>query len=138
MGLSRNDARHGFALMDLMVSVLILGLFLVPLAMSRNNVIQMVGRTVSLRKARVLAAQRLGELELEKVEELVDTSGDFGDENPGFRWEMRVETIPLDEVVDLAAAVDEGEEDLPVLEDEDAEEQIYEVVRVTLVVFVPD
>jgi len=118
-----------------MVSVLILGLFLVPLAISRNNVILMVGRTVNLRKARILAAQKIGELELENYEEFTGGSGDFGEENPGFFWEARVEILPLEEVVDLEEALTAEEETFTTLEEEEEDDEPrYEVVKLTLLV----
>jgi hypothetical protein len=95
----RANARPGFALLDLMLSVLILGVLLVPLALSRNNVIVSAGQTVMLRKARILAAAKIGELEIEKPEELASGGGDFGAEHPGYTWEAKVETLPLWEIV---------------------------------------
>jgi hypothetical protein len=116
-----------------MVSVLILGMFLVPLAISRNNVILMTGNTISLRKARILAAQKIGELELQDPEELVTTAGDFGEEHPGFLWETKVETLLLGEVVDLDPESEEEEATAPLTEEEEEEPEL-EVIRLTLVV----
>jgi hypothetical protein len=123
--------------MDLMVSVLILGLFLVPLAISRNNIILMAGQTISLRKARVLAVQKLGELELTPLEELSDASGDFGEENPGYFWETKVETIAIEDVLDLGAAEEEEEGGFPSPEEAEEEAPAHELVRLTLVVRAP-
>ena len=126
----------GFALLDLMVSVLLLGLFLVPLAISRNNVILSAGAAARLREARFLALQKLGEMELENLEEIGSASGSFGDAHPGFSWEAQVETLLLMDVVgrppseedelgtglDFPGTLEEGEEAPP------------EVFRLTLTV----
>jgi hypothetical protein len=123
--------------MDLLLSVLVLGLFLVPLAISRNNIILMAADAMALRDARVLAAQKIGELELENLDELTGSSGDFGEDHPGFYWQMAVETVPLDEVVDLEPASDPEEEEEEILypetETEEGEPE-YEVVKLALVV----
>jgi hypothetical protein len=111
-GFPRAGAR-GFALLDLMISVLILGLLLVPLALARNNVILSAGETVQLRKARILAAAKIGELEAEKPDALATGAGDFGPEHPGFAWETQVETLPLWEVVGRSAAEGETAATLP-------------------------
>ncbi|GEM_PF-2737973 len=122
--------------MDLLVSVLILGLFLVPLAMTRNNVIDMAGKTSILREARFLALQKAGELERVPDDDLGDGAGDFGEGHPGFSWAVRVETLKLEDV----AGVKEEEEDPygtvpdPLLGTGGEEEPAYEVLKVTLVV----
>lgn len=128
----------GFALLDLLVSVLILGLFLVPLAMARNNVILLAGEAVTLRQARILATQKVGEIELEHVDEMASSAGDFGEDHPGFTWETEVETLKLGDVVDLEESYLAPEETSSFApspaEQEAAVQQDLEIVRVTLTV----
>jgi hypothetical protein len=120
--------------MDLLVSVLILGLFLVPLAISRNNVILQAGDTLILREARMLAMQKMGELELETEETLVGSGGDFGEKHPNFVWETRVERVMLGDVVGFEEEDPWNEPVLTPEEQEAQEAREIELLRIELTV----
>jgi hypothetical protein len=126
--------------MDVMAAVLILGLFIMPLLIARNNSIASATETVNLRVANLLAVRKMGELSLEDPTSLAASSGDFSEGYSGFTWETEVETVLVEDLVPEEVEEEEelwgyGEQEEE--EDEGADIRKREVVILTLRVRYP-
>ncbi len=88
-------AAQGFTLLEVMIAVSIIALVFV-------SVFRMVSGTVRLAQAGrfntmapVLASQVLGQIELD-LEDFTQTSGDFGEDQPGYKWTCSISEQELD------------------------------------------
>ena len=92
----------GFTLLEIMVAVSIIAIVLV-------SVYKMQAQTISMNHAArfdatapLLARQKLAEVEIENPGEQTDDSGDFGDEFPGYRWNVVIEDIDSELLENIA------------------------------------
>lgn len=83
----------GFTLLEVLVAVAVASVALLA-------VYRLQGQTINLNysirfyaAAPLLAQDALARFESESLEEATDDSGDFGDEFPGYLWEISVEDI---------------------------------------------
>ena len=92
----------GFTLLEIMVAVSIIAIVLV-------SVYKMQAQTISMNHAArfdttapLLARLKLAEVEIESPGGQTDDSGDFGDEFPGYRWNVVIEDIESEVLENIA------------------------------------
>lgn len=94
---------RGFTLLEVVVAIAILALFLTPVLGSVSNGLRSVDRVRSRSLALRLAQDKMSEVEMVKVPDAEETSdGDFGDDYPGYRWEMETVKTPELELLEMA------------------------------------
>ena len=106
MSFSKTRARSaGFTLVEVLVALAIIALVSVVLLGQRVEIVREAGRTRDMRTAWALAAQKMGELELDTTlfqGEGGGSSGDFHEygEDYGlflYEWEVRKEEVPTND-----------------------------------------
>ena len=79
----------GFTLLEVMIAMAILAIALTSLFGSQSTSVALATETRFNIHAPLLARMQLSKFQSE--EEIFADSGDFGDEFPGFQWELQVE-----------------------------------------------
>lgn len=83
----------GFTLLEIMVALSIIAIVLVSVYKMQAQTISMNYAARFYATAPLLAQLKIAELETENLEEQADDSGDFGDEFPGYRWNVVIDDI---------------------------------------------
>jgi general secretion pathway protein I len=96
MEMQKNDSRPGFTLIEVMIAIAILAIVLVAVFQSQSQSLSMTGRSRFLTTASLLAQSRMAEAELTGIDNLLTTSGDFGDDYPDYAWHIEVTETPMD------------------------------------------
>lgn len=91
-----NRNKTGFTLLEVMVAMAIMAITLVALLDSESASISRASEAKFTISASFLAQKKMAEIEVLKPEELISDSGDFGDEYPGYSWELSVENPSFD------------------------------------------
>ena len=91
-----NKQNQGFTLIEVIVAmvVVIVGLVMISQAFSIGLRAVRVSDKATL--AKLLAEQKIAELEIQSFSTLQSTNGDFGTDYPGLTWQEDVETANLD------------------------------------------
>ncbi len=88
--------KHGFTLLEVMVSLAILGIVLVSVLTLHSQTLEMATAT----RADHTAAQMAQEVLYAQIEAGIDEtlvlSGEFEEKYPGFKWEANQETLSLE------------------------------------------
>lgn len=88
---------HAFTLLEVMIAVAIMGITLTTLYGSQSRSLSYATEAHFNILAPSLAAAKLAELQ-SGVRELVSDSGDFGDDFPGYNWQLEVEAESFEEI----------------------------------------
>ena len=80
----------GFTLMEVMLAMAILAIVLVVAFQSQSQSLSMSGRSRFLTTASLLAQSRMAELEFTGLDNLMITTGNFGDAYPDYSWKIEV------------------------------------------------
>ncbi len=89
------DLHHdcGFTLLEIMAALSIIAIVLVSVYKMQAQTISMNHEARFYATAPLLAQLKIAEIEIENPGEQTDNSGDFGDEFPGYRWNVVIEDI---------------------------------------------
>ena len=89
------DLNHnsGFTLLEIMVALSIIAIVLVSVYKMQAQTISMNYEARFYATAPLLAQLKIAEVEIENPGEQTDNSGDFGDEFPGYRWNVVIDDI---------------------------------------------
>ena len=82
--------KNGFTLLEVMIAMAILAITLVVVFQSQSQSISMAGRARFESTASLLAQSKMAEIEAADPENVVSDSGDFGDDFPGYSWQVDV------------------------------------------------
>ncbi|MEN8199414.1 MAG: type II secretion system protein [Thermodesulfobacteriota bacterium] len=82
---------NGFTLLEVVIAMAILAIALTSLFGSQSASVALATETRFNVQAPLLARMQLSRLQAE--ENVSDDSGDFGEEFPGFQWQLRVEDL---------------------------------------------
>ncbi len=98
-----NDALPaGFTLFEVMIAIAFISIVLTAVYRLQAQTIAMAAASRFYTTAPLLAQGKMAEFELKKADELESASGDFGEEFPGFAWEVSVEDVESEELGSLA------------------------------------
>jgi general secretion pathway protein I len=88
--------RDGFTLLEVMVSVAIMSIVLVSVHKLHSQSLTMNTQAQFYTQAPMLAQSKLSEMEADSESDYANDSGDFGENFPGYTWEVAVEEIALE------------------------------------------
>lgn len=93
----KNDKCSGFTLLEVMVAMAIIAIALTAVLGSQSQSLSLASEAKFSTTAAFLAQSKMAEIEAEKPEDLTSDSGDFGEDFPGYRWDLTVNDVTLDE-----------------------------------------
>lgn len=93
---------HGFTLLEVMVALAIMSIVLVSVYRMHSQSISMNAAARFYTQAPLLAQHKLAELETESAKDLSGDSGDFGDDFPGYSWQVAVNEVSSEALGDIA------------------------------------
>ena len=99
----------GFTLLEVMVAVALIAIALTTLLGSQSQSVSFANSAKFETMAALLAQSKMSELALRDADELSDDSGDFGDDYPGYAWDVTVSDISIpgiDAISDYLKQVD--------------------------------
>ena len=84
----------GFTLLEVMISVAIIAIALMAVLGSQSQGLSLAGESRFNRTATLLAQEKMAEVEAVKAQgNLNSGSGNFGDEFPGYTWQLSVHDV---------------------------------------------
>ena len=92
----------GFTLLEIMVAVSIIAIVFISVFKMHTQTISMSSDVRFYTTAPLLAQSRLAEYELKSVDDLSDDSGGFGEEYPGYSWQVSVNDVESEVLEDTA------------------------------------
>lgn len=87
--------KDGFTLLEVMVAVALLAIALTAVLGSQSQSVSLASEAKFNTTAALLAQSKVAEVEVEDVEDLTSDSGDFGEDFPGYTWQMTVSSVLL-------------------------------------------
>lgn len=109
----------GFTLLEVMVAMAIIAIALTAVLGSQSQSVSLASEAKFNTTAPLLAQSKIAEIEVAEQDDLAGGSGDFGEDFPGYTWELSVEDIVFEKpenVSDLLKRIDLkvswGEEEL--------------------------
>jgi len=87
--------RTGFTLLEVMIAVTIIAIVLVAVFGSQSQSLSLAHDAKFNTTAALLAQSKMAEVETGNSLDLRSTSGDFGEDFPGYQWELNVSEVPL-------------------------------------------
>ncbi|MGD9187427.1 MAG: prepilin-type N-terminal cleavage/methylation domain-containing protein [Desulfobacteraceae bacterium] len=94
----------GFTLLEVMVALAVLATTLTVIYQLHGQTMMISSNARFYNLAPMLAQAKLSEVELSTYKELTESSGDFGEDYPGFQWSVRIEDAASDMLEDLLEA----------------------------------
>src|SRR6266478_3976157 len=95
----------GFTLLEVMIAIGILAIAMVMVLGLRNRAIDLNGYARGLTTASILAESKISEWELKGFPDPQETTGDFGELNPDFKWRVIVAPTPFDDLRELKVTI---------------------------------
>ncbi len=93
----------GFTLLEVMIAVAIIAIALMAVLGSQSQGLSLAGESRFNRTAALLAQGKMAEIEAVKDQrDLSSDSGDFGDEFPGYTWQLSVHDVLFEGVEKLS------------------------------------
>ena len=105
----RHSDRNGFTLIEMMVAVSIIAIVLLAVYRLHSQTLLMNLSARFYTVAPLLAQNKLAELETSTISELLEGSGDFGEDYTGYNWEISINDIesePLESTADKLKQID--------------------------------
>ncbi len=99
----------GFTLLEVMVAMAIIAIALTAVLGSQSQSVSLASEAKFNTTAPLLAQSKIAEIEVAEQDDLAGGSGDFGEDFPGYTWELSVEDIVFEEpenVSDLLKRID--------------------------------
>ena len=98
----KNVWHAGFTLLEVMVAVAIIAIALTTLLGSQSQSVSFANSAKFETMAALLAQAKMSEIALLDPVELSSGSGDFGDDYPGYAWEVTVSDISIEGVENIS------------------------------------
>ena len=92
----RGFGSRGFTLLEVMVALAVLATTLTVVYQLHGHTMMISGSARFHNLAPMLAQSKLAELEQGSYKDLADTSGDFGEDYPGYQWSVQIEDVESD------------------------------------------
>ena len=103
--------KKGFTLIEIMISLVILGVSLVVLLGLRNRDIAISSEANHIVVATLLAKERIALFSLDKNKEVVEPKGDFAEPYTDYHWEMALNESGFPKIKALSVHVIWNEQD---------------------------
>ncbi|NNG08137.1 MAG: type II secretion system minor pseudopilin GspI [Desulfobacteraceae bacterium] len=87
---------RGFTLLEVMVAIALIAIALTAVLGSQSQSVSLAGEARFNTTAALLAQSKMAEIELEDPEDLSTDSGDFGEDFPGYTWQLSVSDVMFD------------------------------------------
>ena len=87
---------RGFTLLEVMVALAVLATTLAVIYQLHGHTMMISSSARFYNLAPMLARSKLSELEQSVYKELADSSGDFGEDYPGYNWSIQIEDVESD------------------------------------------
>ena len=98
----RNCANKGFTLLEVMIAVALLAIALTTLLGSQSQSVSFANSAKFETMAALLAQSKMSEIAVQDKDELNSGSGDFGEDYPGYAWEVTVSDISIEGVENIS------------------------------------
>ena len=95
-------SHRGFTLMEILIAISIIAIALLGANRMHSQTLSMAYSTKFYTVAPFLAQAKMADLELISGSELADDSGDFGEDFPGYLWQVTVSDV-TSEILDQTA-----------------------------------
>lgn len=95
-GLIRKGTEDGFTLMEVMVALSVVAIALTAIYRMHTQTLFMDARGRFDTVAAMLARQKLADIDTGELKDLTSDSGDFGDNHPGYGWQIQSEEVSSD------------------------------------------
>jgi len=86
----------GFTFLEVMVAVAILAITLTAVLRSQSQSISLANEAKFYTTVTLLAQDKMAEIEVKDLGTLRSESGDFGEDFPGYTWDITVDNVFLD------------------------------------------
>lgn len=88
--------RQGFTLLEVMVALAVLAIALTSIYRLQGQTMMMSASAGFYSLAPQLAQTKLAEIERQEFKDIIDGTGDFGQDYPGYTWSLAIEDLPSD------------------------------------------
>jgi len=95
-GYIREKKDCGFTFLEVMVAVALLAITLTAILGSQSQSVSLAGEARFYTTVTLLAQGKMAEIEAKDLDTLSSESGDFGEDFPGYTWEVTVDNVYLD------------------------------------------
>jgi general secretion pathway protein I len=85
--------RAGFTLLEVMIAVAVIAIALVAVFGSQSQSLTLANEAKFNTTAALLAQKKMAEIEVKRPLEPGSASGDFGEDFPGYEWDLRVDDV---------------------------------------------
>lgn len=85
----------GFTLLEVMIAVALIAIALTTLLGSQSQSVSFANSAKFETMAALLAQSKMSEVTMQKAGALTSDSGDFGEDYPGYAWEVNVSEIAI-------------------------------------------
>ena len=92
----------GFTLLEVMVAMAIIAIALTAVLGSQSQSVSLASEAKFTTTAPLLAQSKMAQIEVVELKDLNDDSGDFGDDFPGYTWQLSVKDVVFEEPVNVA------------------------------------
>ena len=96
----RIRSKNGFTLLEVMVALAILAIALTSIYRLQSQTMMMSADARFYSLAPQLAREKLSETESQEFKDITGGSGDFGDDYPGYSWNLSIEDMPSELITD--------------------------------------
>jgi general secretion pathway protein I len=86
----------GFTLLEVMVAMAIIAIAMTAVLNSQSQSISLASEAKFSTTATLLAQMKIAEISRGDPQDLTSDSGDFGEDFPGYTWEVKVENVNAD------------------------------------------
>ena len=90
-----NKKTLGFTLLEVMVAMSIIAIALTAVIGSQSQSVGLAGEAKFNISAPLLAQSKMAEMELEDPDDLTSDAGDFREDFPDYRWDVKVSDVTL-------------------------------------------
>ena len=92
----RKEKDCGFTFLEVMVAVALLAIALTAVLGSQSQSVSLASEARFYTTVTLLAQGKMAEIEAKDLDTLSSESGDFGEDFPGYTWEVTVDNVYLD------------------------------------------
>ncbi len=93
----KKNKNSGFTLLEVMVAMAIIAIALTAVLGSQSQSVSLASEAKFSTTAPLLAQSKMAEIEMADTNDLADDSGDFGEDFPGYTWQLSVKEAVFEE-----------------------------------------